>query len=209
MFSRVTVPDPEPQRNGEPGAVRSLPRRFWVTWLVLVCVIGVEFCLSLWASDLLHTRTGLSSGAATAGFSAVLVGLTASRLAGGRLAVRRDVDWVLTRSLLVLLAGFALFWAATVPWLAVIGLAVTGFGLGVQYPLAVGRAIGAATGRSDLAASRASLAAGLASGGAPFLLGVLADRLGTHTAFLLVPVLAVGALVALVVSGGPVAPRPA
>ena len=32
-----------------------------------------------------------------------------------------------------------------------------------------------------------SIAAGLASGVAPFVLGALADRAGTHTAFLLVP----------------------
>jgi fucose permease len=166
-----------------------------------VCTVGVEFCLSLWASDLLRSRTGLSAGASTAGFSAVLFGLTASRLAGGRLAVHRDVDWLLTRALLVLLAGFGLFWAATVPWLALTGLAVAGLGLGLQYPLTIGRAIGAAGGRTDLAASRASLAAGLASGGAPFLLGYVADDVGTHTAFLLVPVLVVLALLGLAASG--------
>jgi predicted MFS family arabinose efflux permease len=201
-FRGVDVPEPRQVDPGDhPGGPRRLPRQFWLTWLVLVCTVGVEFCLSLWASDLLHSRTGLARGAATAGFSAVLLGLTASRLAGGRLAVHHDVDWLLTRALLVLLAGFGLFWVATVPWLALVGLTVAGVGLGVQYPLTIGRAISAAGGRTDLAASRASLAAGLASGGAPFLLGAVADRVGTHTAFLLVPVLVVLALAGLAVSG--------
>lgn len=202
VFHGVRVPEPtviDPADH--PDGARSLPRRFWITWMVLVCVVGVEFCLSLWSSDLLRSRTGLTEGAATAGFSAVLVGLTASRLVGGRLAVRRDVDWLLTRALVVLLAGFTVFWVARTPWLAVLGLAVAGLGLGVQYPLAMGRAIGAAGGRTDLAATRASLAAGIASGGAPFLLGFAADRIGTHTAFLLVPILIVLALLLLLASG--------
>ncbi len=203
-FHRVRVPEPDPVDPADhPDGARSLPRRFWITWVVLLCVVGVEFCLSLWSSDLLRSRTGLTSGAATAGFSAVLVGLTVSRFVGGRLAIRRDVDWVLARGLVVLLLGFTLFWVARTPWLAVAGLAVAGLGLGVQYPLAVGRAIGSAAGRTDLAATRASLAAGIASGAAPFLLGFAADRVGTHTAFLIVPALIVLAMVLLAVSPAP------
>ena len=51
----------------------------------------------------------------------------------------------------------------------------------------------ASGGRPDRGAGRVSFAAGLASGAAPFALGALADRTGTHTAFLLVPVLLAGA----------------
>jgi predicted MFS family arabinose efflux permease len=207
VFHGVRVPEPDPvDQTHHPDGARSLPRRFWVTWAVLLCVVGVEFCLSLWSSDLLRSRTGLTSGAATAGFSAVLVGLTVSRFVGGRLATRREVDWLLTRALVVLLLGFTVFWAAHTAWLAITGLVVAGLGLGVQYPLTVGRAIGSAAGRTDLAATRASLAAGIASGLAPFLLGLLADRVGVHTAFLIVPVLIALAMVLLVASR---TPRPA
>ncbi len=203
-FHGVRVPEPRPVDPADhPDGARSLPRRFWVTWAVLLCVVGVEFCLSLWSTELLRTRTGLTSGAATAGFSAVLVGLTVSRLVGGRLATRREVDWLLTRALVVLLLGFGIFWVARTPWLAIAGLVVAGLGLGVQYPLAVGRAIGSAAGRTDLAATRVSLAAGTASGLAPFLLGFMADHVGVHTAFLIVPLLIVLAFVLLSVSHAP------
>jgi predicted MFS family arabinose efflux permease len=201
VFHGVRVPEAAEVDPAEhPEGVRSLPRSFWLTWVIVLCVVGVEFCLSLWSSDLLHTRTGLPAGAATAGFSAVLVGLTVSRFIGGRLAVRRDVDWILVRALVVLFVGFGIFWLARTPWLAISGLVVTGLGLGVQYPLSVGRAIGTAGGRTDLAATRVSLAAGIASGCAPFLLGFAADRVGTHTAFLLVPALIVVAMALLAVS---------
>lgn len=200
-FRTVRVPPSPPvHADDHPDGVRTLPRRYWITWCVVVCTIGVEFCLSLWASDLLHSRTGISAGLATAAWSGLLVGMTVSRVLGGRLVVHRPVDTVLAGALAVLLLGFSLFWATTVPWLAMAGLVVAGLGLGVQYPLGVGRAIGAAAGRSDLASTRLSLAAGLASGLMPFLLGAMADRWGVHTAFLLVPVLVVLAGLGLAVS---------
>ena len=201
VFRGVRVPEPVPVDPADhPHGVSRLPREFWLTWCLLVCVVGVEFCLSLWSSDLLRSRTGLTAGAATAGFAAVITGLTISRLVGGPIAVRRGTDWVLGRALVVLLLGFSVFWLARTPWLALLGLVVAGLGLGVQYPLSVGRAIGTAPGRTDLAASRASLATALSSGLAPFALGFAADRVGTHTAFLLVPALIVAAMVLLAVS---------
>src|SRR6266702_792265 len=49
-FRGVRVPEPASIDPADhPGGARSLPRRFWVTWLVLVCVVGVEFCLALWS----------------------------------------------------------------------------------------------------------------------------------------------------------------
>ncbi len=207
VFRGTRVPEPVPVDPADhPHGVTRLPRQFWLTWSLLVCVVGVEFCLSLWSSDLLRSRTGLTAGAATAGFAAVITGLTVSRLVGGPIAMRRGTDWVLGRALVVLLVGFGIFWIARTPWLAILGLVVAGLGLGVQYPLSVGRAIATAPGRTDLAASRASLATALSSGLAPFALGFAADRVGTHTAFLLVPALIVTAMVLLAVSR-PALPR--
>lgn len=201
VFRGVRLPEPRAIDPADhPGGAHSLPRGYWFTWGVLVCTIGIEFCLSLWAGDLLTSRDGLSAGAATATWSGLLLGFALSRLVGARLAVRYSVDTVLLAALLTLLGGFALFWLTTVGWLAVVGLFVAGLGLGVQYPLTIGRAITAAAGRSDLASARASLGAGLAVGVGPFLLGTLADRYGSHTAFLLVPGLIALAALGLVVS---------
>jgi predicted MFS family arabinose efflux permease len=201
LLRSVQVPA-EPERAEaaqQPGRVR-LSRQFWLTWCVLVCTIGVEFCLSLWSTDLLRHRDGLPSWAATASWSVLLVGFTLSRVAGSRLAVSHGVDWLLLRALLVLALGFAVFWVTSSGAVAVLGLFVAGLGLGLQYPLTAARAIALAGGRTDLAAGRLSVAAGLAAGGAPFLLGALADGYGEHAAFLLVPVLVALALVGLVVS---------
>ncbi len=207
VFRDVRVPEATPVDAGDhPHGLSVLPRAFWITWGVLLCTISVEFCLSLWAADLLRSRLGLSGGAATAGWSMLLVGMTVSRVAGGRLGLRRSTDWLLMRGLVLLLAGFALFWASSVTWVAVAGLGVAGAGLGVQYPLGASRAILLAGGRSDLATARLSLAAGLAVGLGPFALGTVADHLGVHTAFLLVPALVLLAAVGLLVSRPPPSP---
>ncbi len=200
-FRTVPVPAPLPPAPGaHPDGVRRLPAAFWATWGVLVCVIAIEFCLSLWSGDLLHTRFALPEGVATAAWGGVLAGMTVTRLLGSRWTLRHSVDGLLVRSLSVLLVGFGVFWAAPVAWLAVVGLFVAGLGMGLQYPLTIGRALHSAAGRTDLASARASLGAGLAVGLGPFGLGALADTFGVRSAFLLVPALALAAIAGLLAS---------
>jgi predicted MFS family arabinose efflux permease len=178
-----------------------LPRRYWWAWTVVVTAVAVEFSLSLWASDLLRDRAGLSEGAAATAMTAVVAGLCAGRLAGGTLALRFPLTRLYLTALAVNFAGFAVLWLSTVPWLSFAGLFVAGCGMSVQFPLAVARSIECADGRSDLATSRSALATALAAGGAPFLLGLLADMLDTRTAFLIVPVFLAAAVPALLLSG--------
>lgn len=170
------------------GAPAHLPRRYWGAWGVLVAVIAVEFSVTLWASDELTGR-GVAPGMAAAGVTAVVAGMLAGRLAGGRLALRHPPRHLLLGALALCGLGFAVFWAAPWAWLAFLGLAVTGLGISLHFPLGISLAIAAADGATDLATARASYAAGLAVGVAPLALGALADRVGVHLAFLLVPVL--------------------
>ncbi|GAA3448327.1 hypothetical protein [Dactylosporangium matsuzakiense] len=60
-------------------------------------------------------------------------------------------------------------------------------GAGLHYPLGIGLALAHSDGQPDLAAARASFAVGISFGAAPFAPGALADRVGPHPAFLLVP----------------------
>ena len=64
-----------------------------------------------------------------------------------------------------------------------------GLGISMQFALASIRLSGLSDNRPDLAIGKSSLAAGLAIGGAPFLLGVLGDSLGISRAYIMVPVL--------------------
>ena len=194
-FGRVHVPAPRVASEAASPGSRRLPGRFWWAWCVLAACIAVEFCCTFWAPDLLRSRVGLSPGAAAAGVTVIVVGMLVGRVAGGQLALRIDVDRLLLASLAVAGAGFVLFWVSTLPLPALVGLFVAGLGISLLFPLGVALAIDASQGRADLATARVGLAAGLAIGAGPFALGALADRAGTHAAFLLVPVLLAAAAV--------------
>jgi len=188
-FARVRIPDRRPATTGDHDPHGPLPRRYWIAWGVLVVCIGVEFCLTLWSSDVLRTRTGLAPGPAAAGVTAMVGGMLVGRVVGSRLALRYDTERLLLGAIGLAAAGFAAFWLTTVPGLAMAGLFAAGLGVSLHFPLGIARAIIASGGRPDLAAARGSLGAGVAVGTAPFALGALADQVGTHTAFLLVPLL--------------------
>jgi predicted MFS family arabinose efflux permease len=199
---RAPIPDaadaPPPAAD---GAGRRLSRSFWWTWVALVLCVALEFCLTIWCSDVLEQRAGLSRGVAATGVTAVVAGLTVGRLAGSALARRRPTALLLFRSIVVYLAGFTVFWTSTVGWISFTGLFVCGLGLALLFPLSLVRALAFSEGRPDLAMARCALGAGLAVGGGPFVLGALADVVETHRAFLVVPVLAAAA-VACVALGG-------
>ena len=158
--------------------------------------------MTFWAADGLRDRAGASPAAATAGITAMPAGMFAGRLLGGRLALRVRPGRLLLGAVAVTLVGFAGFWSSRGPVPAVAGLAVVGLGIALQYPLGTVAGGRGQCGRPNRAAGRLSVAAGLsASGIAPFALGALADSIGTHSAFLLVPALLLGAAAGVLVGG--------
>jgi fucose permease len=183
--------------DDEPGhAPRGpLTRRFWIAMAVFGMCAGTEFCLTLWGSDLLRDRAGLGSAAAAAALVTIVGGMAVGRVAGAPLVSRYDPDHVLAATMGLTVVGFAIAWFSAAPVPMLLGFAVTGLGLGLQSPLAIGRAVIAADGQADRGAGLTSVAAGLASGIAPFVLAAVADHVGVRIAFLIVPALmAVGIL---------------
>lgn len=172
----------EPRRRGFSPA-------FWLFWVALVCVIGVENATTFWASDLLRDQTGASAGLASGAVSGLIAGMAASRFAVGRLALRFSTVSLLLASFAVAGAGWLLFWTATRPAVGLAGLILAGLGYGAHYPLMIASTMAASEGRPDMAQSRSTVAAGAAIAAAPLLLGALADQVGPHRAFTLVPVL--------------------
>ncbi|MGI5492751.1 MFS transporter [Microtetraspora malaysiensis] len=191
-MGRVWVPAPSPapapvQSAGAPR--RAYGWRFHVAGAVLLCCVALEFTFNLWAAELLAQRAGLTVAQATTGLTAMLAGVAAGRFGGARLALRHPASAVLLGALAVTLAGWTIFWTATAVPVAYAGLALSGLGISVHFPLALSRVIAASGGRPDAATGAASIWGSLGSGGGPFVLGALGDGFGTHTAFLLVPAL--------------------
>jgi predicted MFS family arabinose efflux permease len=183
--------------SGVPG------RAFWLAWAVMIACVATEFCVTFWAADQLRTHVGLRPGVASACVSAVLLGMTIGRLSSVPLIARWAVERLLFTAFGLAVAGWALMWTATAPVVAVLGLFLLGLGLSLQFPLSLVRVMAASGGRPDAANALISLGTGLASGLAPFALGALADRVGAHQGFLLVPAFAVSGALLLALGRGP------
>jgi fucose permease len=187
-----------PHGRAEAGTLQPhrqpLSRTFWVSCVVFACAAGTEFSLTFWGSDLLRERAGLGDAADAASIGTIVGGLAVGRLVGSRVVARIDPERALAGSFALTIFGFAIAWASSSAIPMLLGLAVTGLGLGLQSPLGIGRMVRAAGEQVDRGSGLASVAAGAASGAAPFLLGAVADHIGVHTAFLIVPAMMVLAI---------------
>ena len=171
-------------------------RVYWSLGAIM-CFLGAEFCLTFWGADLLRERCDFGPAAAAASLGCITGGMLVGRLWGSRLAQRVPTESLLKASIVVALLAFALAWGFTWWPVVLLGLAITGIGIGIHWPLGVARVVRASAGRTDRAAAAASIAGSIAIAIAPFVLGVLSDTVGFHLAFLLVPAFLAGALVIL------------
>ncbi len=187
VLRRAPIPD-----AAAPDEVTGrLPSPYWSAWMVLVLLIAVEFSYTIWSSELIRDQTGASDATSVAAVSALVFGMAVGRYVGARLAYRSTVDTLVLGAIAVTAVGFAILWGANTVPVAALGLLVSGLGIALHFPLGLVRAIEASAGQHDLATGRAAFAAGLASGGGPFILGALADVVGVVAAFLVVPCLLV------------------
>ncbi|MCL7458902.1 MFS transporter [Micromonospora sp. MSM11] len=195
---------PDAQRSG-----RRLPPAYWIAWVLMAVTGSIEVCLSLWTADVLRSHAGMAAGGASAAVAAIVCGMFVGRLAGGRLALRYRPVPLLLAALGVSLAGFTLFWIAPVGWLAVTGLVVLGLGNALHYPLAISIALAVAGPAADRAAGYASYSMGVGFGIAPVVLGWVADGVGPHLAFLLLPAFIAAAALLAARLGRALRPAPA
>ena len=177
--------------HNQPGHEPSgrLPTLYWFAFAVIITITGTEFCMTLWGSDLLRDRAGMGQAAAAASLASIVGGMTLGRLAGAPFLSRYDPERALIGAFILAEAGFAIAWTSTNPLVMIIGYVITGMGIGLHWPLGVGRAIRASAGRTDRGAGFTLIASSLASGLMPLALGAISDRVGVHTAFLIVPLL--------------------
>lgn len=188
LVNRAAVPQADVAEPA-PVARRGFSRTFWLFWVALLCGVAIEFATTFWASDMLVQQTAAPASLAAASVSALVIGMAVSRVIVGPLSMRKAPEKLLMVGFAAAAAGWLLFWVATSPVLAMVGLVLAGLGYGTHYPLAVSLVMRASDGRPDLAQGRSSLGTGAAVAVSPFLLGSMADVWGAHTAFLLVPAL--------------------
>lgn len=195
---------------GEAGAAahaehrtQPMPRRVYWSLALIMCFLATEFSMTFWGADLLREHARFGAAAAAASVASIVGGMLVGRVVGSRLAQRIPSETILRVSILVALTGFALAWVPTNGVLVIIGLFVVGLGLSVHWPLGVARAVRLANGMTDRASALSSMYGSVALAIAPFILGALADAIGFHAAFLLVPAFLVTALAILLLRPAP------
>jgi MFS family permease len=125
-------------------------------------------------------------------------GMGIGRFFGGRIMHKLSLDHLLLTILGLQFVGFFGIWFSHNLVISMVMLLLSGLGISMQFALTSLRMINHSDGRPDLAIGKSSLAAGLAIGGAPFLLGVLGDSFGISRAYLMVPVLILIAVVIVI-----------
>ena len=160
-----------------------LPTLVWWAVLTLILLTSVEITLLQWGPDLLRERGGLEAGSASATIAAIVVGMIIGRLVGSRLVERVSSELVFGGSIIFAAAAFVYTWLVTGAVPLIIGLVLIGVGIGMHFPLGIGRAMRASGGQPDRAAGWTSAGIGIMSGVAPFALAALADSWGVHKAF--------------------------
>ena len=177
------VPDEEGPQGGK------LSRNFWIAWFGFVACISSEFATSFWAAALLKERVGSTAAISTVAIVALGTGMGIGRWYGGLLLKNFKLDTQLHTVIAMQFFGFLGFWLSHNMVISLACLFVVGLGISMQFALSSIRLIGLSDGRPDLAIGRASLAAGTAIAGAPFLLGILGDQYGISRAYIMVFVL--------------------
>ena len=177
------VPDEEGPQGGK------LSRSFWISWAGFVACISSEFATSFWASALLKDRVGSTAAISTVAIVALGTGMGVGRWYGGLVLGHLKLDTQLLSIIALQFIGFVSFWLSHNMILSLFCLFAVGMGISMQFALSSIRLIGLSDGRPDLAIGRASLAAGTAIAGAPFLLGLLGDNFGISRAYIMVFVL--------------------
>jgi predicted MFS family arabinose efflux permease len=177
------VPDEDGPQGGK------LSRYFWIAWVGFVACISSEFATSFWAAALLKDRVGSTAAISTVAIVALGTGMGIGRWYGGLVLGHLKLDTQLLTVIALQFIGFLGFWLSHSMIISLICLLAVGMGISMQFALSSIRLIGLSDGRPDLAIGRASLAAGVAIAGAPFLLGLLGDNFGISRAYIMVFVL--------------------
>ena len=188
-------------KGGERTESSAMPPRYWALWALVALGVASEWCVAYWGADFLADGTGLTRPAAATSLTTFFAAMLLGRIASSRLARVLPPTTLLAATLCLALVGFPLFWFSPGSVLTLIGLFITGLGIGGVYPLGISAAIATVPEKTDAAAARLAIGGGGAILVAPFVLGALADRIGISSAFAIVFPMLLAALFLALVAG--------
>lgn len=173
--------------NDHPHAQGPLPAKFKWMFVALMLLTVMEFSTTLWTTDIVRVRHGMSDSQAALAVSGFLVGMAAMRWASAPLLRRFTVERIAMSGIVVAVAGQVLLLMTTTPLQAFVSLLVLGAGAGPQYPLWMSKSLEVAGAGADRAAAALSVGLGVTVALGPFALGVLSDSVGVRAAYAVIP----------------------
>lgn len=180
---------------------RRLPTIFWLYWIIIFLGVSVEWGIVFWGADFLDADIGLEREAAATLMSIFFIASIIGRIIGSRLTHRFPITTLLLGALVISIIGFLLYWQSPVKAFNIIGLFVTGIGVANLFPLCLSISSTVVTpAQSDIASGRISLGAGTAILIAPQILGAVADRSSIRTAYSIVMILLILAVIMTIVA---------
>jgi fucose permease len=178
-------PDPD-----HPAAREDVDRPVqWRSITTIFAIVALEFALSFWAASYLHDNVGIARNTSVALVSALYAANLVGRLVASRLARRMPAPLLLRIALATALVGLPFLLGAENIAVAVVGLAVTGMGIGGTFPLASSLHIAASHRTADQALGQILTVAGVAQIVGPLVAGAVAQVAGLRLGLLVLPVL--------------------
>jgi len=191
---RVHVPvakpaPPERRRRG----------RAWPTLVIIFAIVGLEFALSFWLASYLNDDVGLARDAAAAMVSGLYAANLLGRVVASRLARRHPPERLLALALGVVLAGLPFLLAAGGAGAAVVGILLTGAGIGALFPQTSALHIQASGRSADSALGETLTIAAFGQTTGPLVAGAVAQAASLRTGLLVLPALTLLAALSLLV----------
>ena len=123
----------DPPRGAErTGVLRrsldQLPAAGWWFLLAMLMGVAIENATTFWALPLMTERTGAGTAVAAAAVAAFIGGMATSRLISWWFTARYPPSLLVIVAFGVTAVGWLALWLATVPPVAILGLAVSGMG---------------------------------------------------------------------------------
>lgn len=168
-----------------------LPTLFWIFGLLMFLAVALEWLIASWGANYLSTVVGYSTSTAAALVSVFAFAVVVGRIIGRRLMNVVPESRLLIFSLLWVLLAFPLYWLGSPPAVSVLGLFITGLGIGNLSPLSMSGAMTAAAPQTNRASARFGMFPSLGNLIMLQLLGILADQFGMQRAYALVMVLVI------------------
>lgn len=145
------------------------------TLVIVLAIVALEFALSFWLASYLNLSVGIVRGTAVALVSVLYAANLTGRLAASRLARLRSPERVLVLALAVVACGLPFLLAATSAPSAIIGIVMTGAGIGALFPLTSSLHVQVTGGTSDSALGEILTVAAIGQMGGPLLAGAIAQ----------------------------------